>query len=131
MRQIYTSARNENIERVVALLAEAGIDTSVMNRSNYAGHDYKGPSYGGKSNRDAWAQVWVVHSRDKARARAMLRELGIEPPTRFAEELERARDKERSPVQRRLRFAWSLRTALLVVIAIFLILNWLGVLKLF
>ena len=131
MRQIYTSARNENIDRVVALLREAGIETSVENRSNYAGHDYKGPSYGGKSRRESWAQVWVVHSRDKASARAMLREIAIEPPIRYAEELERARSKQRSPQQRRLRFAWSVRTALLVVVAAFLILNWLGIIRLF
>ena len=70
MRQIYTSARNENIDRVVALLREAGIETSVTNRSNYAGHDYKGPSYAAKPNREAWAQVWVVHSSDQQRARS-------------------------------------------------------------
>lgn len=131
MRQIYTSGRNENVDRVVALLREAGIETSVTNRSNYAGHDYKGPSYSAKSSRDAWAQVWVVHSEDQAKARALLREIGIEPPTRYAEELEASRNKERTPVERRKRFVWSMRTALLVVIALLLMLNWLGVIKVF
>lgn len=131
MRQIYTSARNENIDRVVALLREQGIETSITNRSNYAGHDYKGPSYGAKSNRDAWPQVWVVHSADQARARAILREIGIEPPTRFAEELEQSRSKERTPAEKRSRLVWSVRTALLVAIAVLLMLNWLGVVHLF
>ncbi|MFT3792783.1 MAG: hypothetical protein QM741_17315 [Rudaea sp.] len=131
MRQIYTSPRNENIDRVVALLREAGIETSVTNRSNYTGHDYKGPNYAAKSNREAWAQVWVVHSQDQGRARAMLREIGIEPPTRFAEELEASRSKERTPAERRARFVWNIRTVLLAAIALLLMLNWLGVLHLF
>lgn len=131
MRQVYTSPRNENIDRVVALLREAGIATSVTNRSNYAGHDYKGPSYTAKTNREAWAQVWVVHSADQMRARAILREIGIEPPTRFAEELQASRSKQRTPEQRRVRFAWNMRTLLLAAIVVLLILNWLGVVRIF
>ena len=131
MRQIYTSARNENVDRVVALLREAGIETSVTNRSNYKGHDFKGPSYSAKSDRESWAQVWVVHSEDQARARALLREIGIEPPTRFAEELEASRSKERTPEQRRKRLVWNIRTLLLVAIAVLLMLNWLGIIKIF
>ncbi|HEX7915384.1 hypothetical protein [Rudaea sp.] len=131
MRQIYTSARNENVDRVVALLREAGIETSVTNRSNYKGHDYKGPSYSSKSGRDDWAQVWVVHSDDQTRARALLREVGIEPPTRYAEELEASRGKERTPEQRRSRFIWNMRTLLLVAIVALLMLNWLGIIKIF
>lgn len=131
MRLVYTSARNDNIDRVVALLREAGIETSVTNRSNYAGHDYKGPSYSAKADREAWAQVWVVHSQDQARARAILREIGIEPPTRFAEELEASRGKERTPEQRRARFVWNIRTLLLAAIVLLLILNWLGAIKIF
>jgi hypothetical protein len=131
MRQIYTSARNENVDRVVALLREAGIETSITNRSNYKGHDFKGPSYSAKSDRESWAQVWVVHSEDQARARALLREIGIEPPTRFAEELEASRSKERTPEQRRKRFVWNIRTLLLVAIVVLLMLNWLGVIKIF
>ena len=131
MRQIYTSARNENVDRVVALLREAGIETSVTNRSNYKGHDFKGPSYSAKSDRESWAQVWVVHSEDQARARALLREIGIEPPTRFAEELEASRSKERTPEQRRKRLVWNIRTLLLAAIVLLLMLNWLGVIKIF
>ncbi|GAH38183.1 MAG: DUF2007 domain-containing protein [Rudaea sp.] len=131
MRQIYTSARNENVDRVVALLRDAGIETSVTNRSNYAGHDYKGPSYATKPNREGWAQVWVVHSEDQARARAMLREIGIEPPTRYAEELEQSRNKERTPTERRSRFVWNIRTVLLIAIGLLLMLNWLGIIKIF
>jgi hypothetical protein len=131
MRQIYTSARNENVDRVIALLREAGIETSVTNRSNYAGHDFRGPSYSAKSDRETWAQVWVVHSEDQARARAILREIGIEPPTRFAEELEQSRSKERTPAERRTRFVWNIRTGVLALIVLLVVLNWLGVVHLF
>ena len=131
MRQVYTSARNENVDRVVALLRDAGIETSVTNRSNYAGHDFKGPSYSAKPNRETWAQVWVVHSADQLRARSILREIGIEPPMRYAEDVEQSRRKERTPSERRARFAWNARTIVLAIIAVFLLLNWLGIFRLF
>lgn len=131
MRQVYTSARNENVDRVVALLRDAGIETSVTNRSNYAGHDFKGPSYTAKTNRETWAQVWVVHSADQLRARAILREIGIEPPTRYAEDVEQSRRKESTPSERRARFVWNARTIVLAIIAVLLLLNWLGIFRLF
>ena len=54
MRQIYTSPRNANIERVVTLMTENGI-------------------------------------ADQTRARQVLRDAGLEPATRFADELAAAR----------------------------------------
>jgi hypothetical protein len=131
MRQIYTSQRTENIDRVVALLAEAGIETSVTNRSNYAGHDYMGPSYTAKIDSSTWPQVWIVHSEDQTRARALLREVGIEPPTRFAAEIADAQSKQSSAAKRRVKWAWNARTLLLIAIGLIVLLNWLGVLHLF
>jgi hypothetical protein len=131
MRQIYTSLRLENIDRVVAMMAEAGIQTSVTNRRNYGGHDYKGPSYTTKVDQSTWPQVWIVHAQDQPRARALMREAGIEPPTRFAEELAQSRSGERTPEQKRVAFVWGVRTVLLAVIALIILLNWLGVLHLF
>ena len=103
MRQIYTSARVENVERVVALLAEAGIQTSVTNRRAYAGHDFKGPSYASRPDPSTWPQVWVVNAEDQPRARALLREIGVEPATRFAEELRRSRTPP-APEDKRVTF---------------------------
>lgn len=131
MRQIYTSQREENIDRVVALMAEANIATTITNRRNYGGHDYKGPSYTQHVDRETWPQVWVVHSEDQTRARAMLREAGIEPPVRFAEELAKSRSNDVAPAERRVAFAWRIRTALLAVIVLIIMLNWAGVLHLF
>lgn len=91
MRQIYTSPRIENVERVVALMAEHGIQTSVSNRRSYQGADWKRFSYAMPANRDSWPQISVVRAEDQTAARRLLREAGIEPATRFAEELAAAR----------------------------------------
>ena len=127
MRQIYTSARVENVERVVTLLAEAGIQTSVTNRRTYAGHDYKGPSYALRPDPSTWPQVWVVNAEDQPRARALLREIGVEPATRFAEDLRRSRAAPNAEGQRS-ALAWKLRIALLAVIGVLIVLHVVGVL---
>lgn len=131
MRQIYSSQRNENIDRVVALMAEAGIATSVINRRNFGGHDYKGASYTSKVDRNLWPQVWVVHADDQARARAMLRDIGLEPPIRFAEEVAQSRKPQTGADQKRAVLTRRLRTLLLAAIFMLLVLNWLGALHLF
>lgn len=132
MRQIYTSPRVENIDRVVAMLGEAGIETSVTNRRSYAGHDYKRPSYASPPDREAWPQVWIVKAEDQPKARALLREAGIEPATRFAAELAQARSE---PVvdaaKRRNVLVWRIRLALLAAIALLILLNAIHVLHLF
>jgi hypothetical protein len=91
MRQIYTSPRMENIQRVVALMAEQGIETSITNRRAYQGADWKRFSYAEKGDRDAWPQISVVRSEDQTRARQILRDAGLEPATRFADELAASR----------------------------------------
>ncbi|MEO6690314.1 MAG: hypothetical protein ABIS07_01765 [Dokdonella sp.] len=91
MRQIYTSPRMENIQRVVALMTEQGIQTSISNRRAYQGADWKKFSYTAKGDRDAWPQVSVVRSEDQTRARQVLRDAGLEPATRFADELAASR----------------------------------------
>jgi hypothetical protein len=127
VRQIYTSPRVENVERVVALLAEAGIQTSVTNRRAYAGHDYKGPSYSARPDPGSWPQVWVVNAEDQPRARALLREIGVEPAIRFADELQRARAAPNAE-DRRSALGWKIRIALLGVIALLITLHLLNVL---
>jgi hypothetical protein len=127
VRQIYTSPRIENVERVVALLADAGIATTVTNRRAWAGHDYKGPSYSARPDPALWPQVWVVRAEDQPRARAVLREVGIEPAVRFAEDL--ARTRRPGGETRRGALAMYLRLALLAAIALLILLHafgWLG-----
>ena len=112
MRQIYTSPRMENIQRVVALMAEQGIQTSIANRRAYQGADWKRFSYSAKGDRDSWPQVCVVRAEDLTPARRLLREAGLEPATRFAEELAASRGLgDTATRQRRL----SLRIKLVVL----------------
>jgi hypothetical protein len=125
MRQIYTSPRVENVERVVALLGEAGIATSVTNRRAWAGHDFRGHSYSARQDSAEWPQVWVVNAEDQPRARALLREAGVEPATRHAEEL--ARSRQTAASDRRRPLAIYLRLALIGIIAILVVLHWSGI----
>lgn len=126
MRQIYTSPRTANVDRVVELLGQAGIQTSVTNRRAWAGHDYRGPSYAGKQDPGTWPQVWVVKAEDQPRARALLREAGVEPATRYAEELAQWRSSQTSGSGLSLR-AW-LRIGLLATIALLISLHWFHIL---
>lgn len=126
MRNIYTSPRVENVERVVAMFAEAGIETRVTNHRSWAGHDYKRASYSARQDSGEWPQVWVVHAEDQPRARALLRAAGIAPATRYAEELARSRSAAATPGQRR-SLALVLRLALLAAIAILVLLHWSGI----
>jgi len=122
MRQLYTSPRPENIDRVVALLAERGIDCTVENRSNWKKPSYQRFSYSQRQeNRENWAQVWVSKADDYTAARAVLKELGIEPVIRHGEELALARnptpDMQRQSVSNRIR-----RIVMLAVAGAFVIL---------
>ncbi|HSX61640.1 MAG TPA: hypothetical protein VLF18_15675 [Tahibacter sp.] len=101
MRQIYTSLRQENIDRVVALMTEHAIETTVTNRSNYKGSDWKRFSYTSRPEASTWPQVWVVNANDQTRARELLREAGIEPPVRYADELAASREPLAGPAKHR------------------------------
>lgn len=91
MRQIYTSPRIENVNRIVMLLNDAGIQTTISNRQDWKGGAWKRFSYSERGDGASWPQVWVTHSSDQPRAREILREAGLEPSTRFADELAAAR----------------------------------------
>ncbi len=127
MRQIYTSPRVENVQRVVAMLGEAGIATSVTNRRAWAGHDFKRHSYSARQDTNEWPQVWVVNAEDQPRARALLREAGIEPAVRHAEELARSRSAAAAAPAQRRPLAVYLRLALLTAIVVLIMLRWSGI----
>lgn len=97
MRQVYTSLRHENIDRVVELLTGHDIETTVTNRSSYKGADWKKFSYSQRPDVSTWPQVWVVNANDQTRARELLREAGIEPPTRYGDEIPTLREEETRP----------------------------------
>ncbi len=115
MRQIYTSPRQENIDRVVALMAENGIKASVSNRSNYNRPTWQRFSYSQKQDdRSRWAQVWINHADDYTRARELLLGIGIEPVIRYGEELAAARNP--TPEMRRARTVNRVRRIVLLLI---------------
>lgn len=117
MRRIYSSPRIENVERLVAVMAEHGIATKVTNRRAYDSKSYSRFSYARPGQSDDWPSVWVRHASDHTRARQLMREIGIEPVTRYAEELAAYRFQQnggRSPA----RTAARVRTAVLVAVAI-------------
>lgn len=91
MRQIYTSQRNENVDRVVELLKSANIDTYVTNRRAYDSGGYKRFSYSDRGQRIEWPAVWIVRAEDQVQARQLLREAGLEPAVRYADEVALAR----------------------------------------
>jgi len=102
MRQIYTSPRQDNIDRVVALLSEHAIDTTVTNRSTFNRPTYQRFSYSERNtDRSAWPQVWVKHADDFTKARGLLKDIGIEPLVRFQEELRVHRTPGYQPPQQR------------------------------
>ena len=125
MRQIFSSPRAANVERVVTLLNEAGIETRVTNRSAYAGHDYRGPSYSATPDSSTWPTVWIVRAEDQPRARAILRDIGIAPATRFAEEL--AQSRAPKPANPHMALATKLRIALIATILLLIVLGYLGI----
>ncbi len=81
----------ENVQRVVDLMAAHGIETSVQNPRGYRGADWKRFSYSRPSDRGSWPRVSIVRAENLTQARRLLREAGIEPATRFAEELAASR----------------------------------------
>ncbi|OOG48024.1 DUF2007 domain-containing protein [Rhodanobacter sp. C01] len=115
MRQIYTSPRPENIDRVVALMAEHGIEATVANRSNYNRQSWQRFSYTQRQdNRDSWAQVWITRADDYTRARELLRQIGIEPVIRHADELAAVRNP--TPEMRREHTVARVRRIVMLVV---------------
>ena len=128
MRPLYSSPRQENIDRVVALLAEHGIETTITGRSNWNRPSYQRFSYSQRNeNRQSWPQVWVNRADDYTQARALMREIGIEPMVRFGEELALSRNP--TPEMRRASVATRVRRIVLLALAaafIVLMLRYMG-----
>lgn len=78
MRQVFSSARIENVEAVAQLLQQHDIETRITN-----GRGWRGAIRGNFSYRDSNQAkqerpgVWIVRSEDHPRARALLREHGL------------------------------------------------------
>jgi hypothetical protein len=83
MRQVFSSQRLENVERVAELLREAGIEVRITDGRSYKGAMRSRSSYADQSQPKP--AVWVVQSNDQIRARELLREHGLLESTRPTE----------------------------------------------
>lgn len=123
MRQVFTSPRLENAERVAQLLQDAGIEVKLRHGRSYRGALRGNFSYRDGAREDPQPAVWVVQSEDQPKARALLREHGLLDSTRtdtgyrlpaFRSEEPLGRD---DPSRKR---AFRLKLGLLLVIAVVL-----------
>ncbi|MBB5209022.1 pathogenicity-like protein [Chiayiivirga flava] len=113
MRQVFTSARLENVEGVARLLNEAGIETWVSEGRSYKGPRRRTFSYREGSEKATPAGVWVVKADDVTRARILLRDAGLLDSTRTDSYLPHAPGRPASPPRRGAR-----RTRILALAAI-------------
>lgn len=77
MRQVFTSARIENVERVARLLREGGVEVRIANGRGWRGAIRGNFSYRESTARGAQPEIWVLRSGDYPRARQLLREAGL------------------------------------------------------
>ena len=108
----------ENIDRLVAVMAEHDIATKVTNRRAYAGSTYRRFSYARPGHSDNWPAVWVKHASDHTRARQLMRDMGIEPATRYAEELAAYRARKAGGRKNPAHTAARVRTAVLIAVCL-------------
>ncbi len=125
MRQVFASARLENVEGIARLLEQHGIEVRITH-----GRSYKGRWGGRRSYRDsdggALPAVWVVKSEDQPRARVLLREAGLLDTTRTPAESYLApsvHDRAEAPVpatpqRRAFRYKLGLLVAIAAVLAL-------------
>lgn len=124
VRQVFSSARLENVESVAELLRGAGIEVRITGGRSYKGAMRSRPSY--SAPEETKSAVWVVKSDDQVRAREILREHGLLESTRpgsfaplsFRDEDARAAAK--TPQQRR---AFRFKLFLLAIIAVVIVLS--------
>lgn len=120
MRQVFTSPRLENVERVAALLNEQGIETRVTNGRSYRGTRRGSFSYRESPEGDVRPAVWVVTSDDQPKAREILREMGLldsgRSPTSYLPTPHDVRGEDEIAARKRRSF--RIKSALLFAIAI-------------
>jgi hypothetical protein len=84
MRQVFSSPRLENVERLGQILAEAGIRTKVSNHPMWRRATKRDFSYTDRTA-GAWPALWVLDAEDFSRARDILRDCGLLESTRPGE----------------------------------------------
>lgn len=126
MRQVFSSARLENVEKVAQLLRDAGIEVRITDGRSYKGAMRSRPSYSDQSAPKP--AVWVVQSDDQVRAREILREHGLLESTRPSDSFvplsfrdEETRSTKTPAQQRTFRFKLFLLAAMAIIIVLALL----------
>lgn len=121
MRQVYASARLENVEAVAKLLNEAGIDTWISGGRSYKGKRRSQFSF--REDAQADSAVWIVKSEDISRATAMMREAGLLQSTRDSAFVPSAGRLDSPAKASTPRVASRLRLVLLAIVAVLALLS--------
>lgn len=122
MRQLFTSARLENVEAVAKLLNEAGIETWISDARSYKGNRRRTFSYKDAAGSGGQPGVWIVKADDVTRARALLIEAGLIESTRPDSYLPSAPPSSAGSNEP-LRRAHRIRLGLLMLLAVAVILT--------
>ena len=77
MRQVFTSARLENVEAVAELLRADGIEVQIINGRSYRGGRRGSFSYRERQEPVNQPSVWIVRAEDQPRGRQLLRDAGL------------------------------------------------------
>jgi hypothetical protein len=84
MRQVFSSPRLENVERLGQILGDAGIRTKISNHPMWRRATKRDFSYTDRAAA-AWPALWVLDVEDFSRARSILRDCGLLESTRPGE----------------------------------------------
>lgn len=129
MRQVFSSPRMENVERVAKLLGDAGIDARITHGRSYKGGLRGDFSYRDHVRVDPIPAVWVVKSEDQPAARDILRAAGLLDSTRgetgYTLPVFRTETPE-AVIEPGRKRAFRLKVGLLFVIAIVIVLGFLS-----
>ncbi len=82
MRQIYSSQRLENVDKVEAMMNDAGVETYVSGRDKLRRDRRRRFSYTERGQQGEWPAVWVVRADDLPKAREIMRDAGLMGSTR-------------------------------------------------
>lgn len=129
MRQVFSSPRMENVERVAELLRDAGIETRITHGRSYKGGLRGAFSYRDHVRTDPVPAVWVVLSEDQPAARGILRAAGLLDSTRMDTGYTLPAFRTEAPViadDPARKRAFRLKVGLLLVIAMVIVLAFLS-----
>ena len=116
MRQVYSSSRLENVERVAELLGEAGIETYLSDGRSYKGNRRRHFSF--RDGQQTQPAVWIVKAEDLSRANEIMRGIGLGRSTRDESFVVLA-GRVNSPEAKRNRSKISrIRTTLLIILTL-------------